>query len=74
MKRLVLRHAFPEVHVVQFTVVECNLRSRRAVEKLGAELAGAENLPRWGQVHVIYRLTLQMWVRGAAPEYGPEPA
>ena len=73
MKRLMLRHAFTDVQEVQFTVAERNLRSRRAVEKLGAELAGAEDAPRWGQRHVIYRLTPQLWARGAVPGYGPEP-
>jgi RimJ/RimL family protein N-acetyltransferase len=72
MKRLMLRHAFTEVPEVLFTVAERNLRSRRAVEKLGAELKGAEDAPRWGQIHVIYRLTPQLWVRGAIPGYGPE--
>ena len=74
MKRLMLRHAFTEVSEVLFTVAECNLRSRRAVEKLGAQLAGAEGAPRWGQIHVIYRLTPDLWARGAAPGYGPGPA
>jgi N-acetyltransferase len=73
MKRLMLRHAFTEVREVLFTVAERNLRSRRAVEKLGAELAGAEDVLRWGQTHVIYRLTRQLWARRAAPGYGPEP-
>jgi RimJ/RimL family protein N-acetyltransferase len=74
MKRLMLRHAFTEVPEVRFTVAERNLRSRRAVEKLGAELAGAEDIPRWGQIHVIYRLTPQLWARSASPGYGPDPA
>lgn len=72
MKRLMLRHAFTDVQEVLFTVAERNLRSRRAVEKLGAELAGAEDAPRWGQVHVIYRLTPLLWARRAVPGYGPE--
>lgn len=71
MKRLMLRYAFADVPEVLFTVAERNLRSRRAVEKLGAELAGAEDAPRWGQIHVIYRLTPELWARGAAPGYGP---
>jgi RimJ/RimL family protein N-acetyltransferase len=71
MKRLMLRHAFTEVREVLFNIAERNLRSRRAVEKLGAELAGAEDTPRWGQIHVIYRLTPQLWARGAVPGYGP---
>ena len=73
MKGLMLRHAFADVGEVLFTVAERNLRSRRAVEKLGAELAGAEDAPRWGQIHVIYRLTPQLWAHGAVPGYGPEP-
>jgi N-acetyltransferase len=73
MKRLMLRHAFTDVQDVMFTVAEHNMRSRRAVEKLGAEFAGAADTPRWGQIHVIYRLTPQMWARGAVPGYGPEP-
>jgi RimJ/RimL family protein N-acetyltransferase len=73
MKQLMLRHAFTDVQEVLFAVAERNLRSRRAVEKLGAELAGAEDAPRWGQIHVIYRLTAQLWARGAVPGYGPEP-
>jgi RimJ/RimL family protein N-acetyltransferase len=72
MKRLMLRHAFTDVQEVLFSVAERNLRSCRAVEKLGAELAGAEDAPRWGQIHVIYRLTPQLWARGAVPGYGPE--
>jgi N-acetyltransferase len=71
MKNLMLRHAFMDVPEVLFTVAERNLRSRRAVEKLGAELVGAEDVPRWGQTHVIYRLTPHLWVRHAMPGYGP---
>lgn len=73
MKRLMLGHAFTDVQEVLFTVAERNLRSRRAVEKLGAELAGAEGAPRWGQIHVIYRLTPRQWAQNAARGYGPEP-
>jgi RimJ/RimL family protein N-acetyltransferase len=74
MKRLMLRHAFTDVPEVLFTVAERNLRSRRAVEKLGAELVGAEDVPRWGQTHVIYRLTPHLWVRRAMSGYGPGAA
>lgn len=74
IKRLMLRHAFTDVQEVLFTVAEHNLRSRHAVEKLGAELMGAEDAPRWGQVHVIYRLTHPMWAQKAQPGYGLEAA
>jgi RimJ/RimL family protein N-acetyltransferase len=71
MKRLMLVHAFTDVPEVLFRVAERNFRSRRAVEKLGAELAGADDTPRWGQIHVTYRLTPESWARRAAPGYGP---
>jgi RimJ/RimL family protein N-acetyltransferase len=71
MKGLMLRHAFTDVPEVLFTVAERNLRSRRAVEKLGAEPAGVEEVPRWGQTHVIYRLTAHLWARHAMAGYGP---
>jgi RimJ/RimL family protein N-acetyltransferase len=74
MKRLMLRHAFTDVPEVLFMVAERNLRSRRAVEKLGAELMGAEDEPRWGQIHVIYRLTPRLWEQRAILGYGPESA
>jgi N-acetyltransferase len=73
MKRLMLEHAFTDVQEVLFSIAERNLRSRRAVEKLGAELTGAGDAPRWGQIHVLYRLTPQLWARSAVPGYGPEP-
>jgi len=40
MKRLMLTHAFRFVPMVIFRVGDENLRSRRAVEKLGAKLTG----------------------------------
>jgi RimJ/RimL family protein N-acetyltransferase len=39
VKSLMLAHAFRFVDTVQFAVAETNLRSRRAVEKIGATLA-----------------------------------
>jgi RimJ/RimL family protein N-acetyltransferase len=72
IKRLMLHHAFTDVPEVLFIAAERNLRSRRAVEKLGAQPAGAEEAPRWGQIHVIYRLTPELWARGAVPGYGPQ--
>ena len=41
MKRLMLRHAFRWVHRVVFLVDPQNLRSRRAVEKIGGVPAGS---------------------------------
>jgi RimJ/RimL family protein N-acetyltransferase len=59
LKRLMLRHAFGGVGTVMFRVGEANLRSRRAMEKIGARLtdrtqpalvAGRE------VVHVVYTI------------------
>jgi N-acetyltransferase len=69
IKRLMLAHAFTDVAEVQFLVAEHNMRSRRAVEKLGAELVGAEPAPRYGQLHLVYRLTPALWSRADAPDY-----
>lgn len=71
MKRLMLEHAFREVPEVHFRVAEGNVRSRRAVEKLGCEIIGHEPTPRYGQIHVIYRLTPQLWAQVKSPQYGP---
>ena len=59
LKRLMLRHAFTGVDTAMFRVGEDNLRSRRALEKIGArltdrtqsaEVAGRE------VVHVVYTI------------------
>ena len=46
MKRLMLRHAFGSVDRVLFRVHSLNLRSQRAVEKLGAVRVGTEVDPQ----------------------------
>jgi RimJ/RimL family protein N-acetyltransferase len=51
LKRLMLGHAFRFVDRVIFLIDECNLRSRRSVEKLGAQ----ENGSRRGMV--LYEIT-----------------
>jgi RimJ/RimL family protein N-acetyltransferase len=61
MKRLMLQHAFGSVRTVVFKIGVRNLRSRRAVEKLGAVLAETTTNAK-GQETVVYRLE--------APEYG----
>jgi RimJ/RimL family protein N-acetyltransferase len=54
MKRLMLQHAFRVVRSVIFVVGPNNLRSRRALEKIGGVLAGT--LERGGRENVIYRI------------------
>jgi RimJ/RimL family protein N-acetyltransferase len=56
MKQLMLRHAFAYVRYVRFRIAEGNMRSRRAVEKLGAHLLGPEDHQDLGQIHVVYRI------------------
>jgi RimJ/RimL family protein N-acetyltransferase len=55
LKDLMLDHAFGAVDVVVFRVGVENRRSRRAVEKLGARLAGIEPDDRLGD-HAVYEL------------------
>jgi N-acetyltransferase len=60
LKRLMLTHAFQFVDTVIFEVGECNLRSRRALEKLGATLTDervtSARLDGVPIVHLTYRL------------------
>ena len=56
LKRLMLTHAFRFVRRVIFRVGPHNLRSRRALEKIGAAYVGQENHPERGEF-VIYEMT-----------------
>ncbi len=56
MKRLMLAHAFRSVRSVVFVVGIGNLRSQRAVEKLGARREGTRREPD-GRESVVYRIT-----------------
>ena len=56
LKRLMLDHAFRFVRSVVFVIGPRNLRSRRAVEKIGAVLAGTRREAN-GRESVIYRIT-----------------
>jgi N-acetyltransferase len=56
MKRLMLRHAFRFVDRVVFLVGPKNRRSRRAVEKIGAVLAGSR-IDGSGRESVVYAIT-----------------
>lgn len=68
MKRLMLAHALASVAEVRFLVGETNTRSRRALEKIGAQLtdrreerimAGGEIIP-----HLTYAITRQSFASG----------
>jgi len=59
MKRLMLEHAFRFVDVVVFRVGATNLRSRKAVEKIGGVLTNRrETIDLYGRAieHVIYKI------------------
>ncbi len=63
LKRLMLDHAFTAVDTVWFHVGEHNLRSRRAVEKLGGRFSHIEHESPTGVVRntVFYRLQKTDW-------------
>jgi len=61
MKRLMLEHAFKTVRRVIFIIGPDNRRSRRAVEKIGAVLAGTM-LDGQGRERVAYELTPKLYV------------
>jgi RimJ/RimL family protein N-acetyltransferase len=56
MKRLMLEHAFGFVESVVFLVGPENMRSRRAVEKIGGVLDGSRP-NAVGRDSVVYRIT-----------------
>lgn len=57
MKRLMLDHAFGSVQRVSFHVHEANMRSQKAVEKLGATLTGDELDAEGRGRKVVYHLS-----------------
>lgn len=63
-KHLMLAHAFTFVDTVIFHVGEQNMRSRTAMEKLGAELTGIEAVAYYGEAvknNVVYRIRKENW-------------
>ncbi len=68
LKRLMLGHALKYVERVDFRVGENNLRSRRAMEKIGGRLSERDggvvetaSGPAW---HVIYEITRESFAEG----------
>lgn len=59
MKALMLTHAFRFFDSVRFNIGTSNLRSRGAIEKIGARLDGAYDVSFQDRIipHVIYRIT-----------------
>jgi N-acetyltransferase len=56
MKRLMLRHAFQFVNSVIFLIGPQNLRSQRAIEKIGGVRVGSR-LDRTGRDSFVYQIT-----------------
>lgn len=71
MKRLMLTHAFGDVDTVLFLVGPRNIRSQRAVERLGAVRAGMRNDPH-GRESLVYALTPAAYAAAVTPS-GPAP-
>jgi RimJ/RimL family protein N-acetyltransferase len=64
LKRLMIDHAFGAVDTVIFGVHAGNVRSQRAVEKLGAARAG-ERADGEGRPMLVYALARERWRGGA---------
>lgn len=67
MKRLMLAHALGFVERVKFRVGEDNLRSRRAMEKIGGQLTDETSVTERagaGVVHVTYEITREGFASG----------
>jgi len=62
MKRLMLEHAFRFVENVVFLIGADNLRSRKAVEKIGAVYIGTR-MDTKREERVVYRILASSWIR-----------
>ena len=74
LKRLMLAHAFTHVRRVVFHVGEANLRSRRALEKIGARLTDERDviLMAGREVrHIIYEITADSFAGGPLAQARP---
>ncbi len=67
VKRLMIGHALSSVEAVNFRVGASNIRSRRALEKIGARLTGRTDISMMAGVpteHVIYEITREDFATG----------
>ena len=62
MKRLMLEHAFTSVARVIFVIGPQNLRSQRAVEKIGG-VRGGTTTDAQGRERLVYELTPELYAR-----------
>ncbi|MEZ5742716.1 MAG: GNAT family protein [Sphingomonadaceae bacterium] len=73
LKRLMLSHAFASVGCVEFLIGEHNMRSRRAVEKIGGVLTDRIHIAEYrGREipHLIYELTRADFAKGPLSRAG----
>jgi RimJ/RimL family protein N-acetyltransferase len=61
MKQLMLRHAFQFVNTVVFMVGPQNVRSQRAMEKIGGVRAGIRVQPD-GRESIVFEITADSWL------------
>jgi RimJ/RimL family protein N-acetyltransferase len=64
MKKLMMDYAFQFVDKVLFHVGENNIRSRKAMEKLGAQLTGSEARAYYGEavnMNVVFEMNKDHW-------------
>lgn len=71
IKRLMLSRAFDDVPEVIFTIHTDNVRSQRAVERLGAEHMGTEPDCHGREQNRVYRLSRAVGVGPAPPAASP---
>jgi RimJ/RimL family protein N-acetyltransferase len=70
LKRLMLQHAFRYVGTVLFFVGIRNIRSQRAMERIGGVPAGTRTDPA-GRESVIFRITASSFASGPLMQNGP---
>ena len=68
MKRLMLNHAFLHVERVIFHIATKNVRSQKAIEKIGARLAGEENRKFFGHQQAATFLVYELVRPGSTHE------
>lgn len=62
VKNLMINYAFKFVDTIIFHIGESNFRSRKAVEKLGANLSDEVLISETQKTHVIYKLDKNNWI------------
>ena len=65
MKRLMLEHAYRFVHAVHFKVSPINIRSQKAVEKIGGVRIGT-GIDGVGREAIVFELTKERFLSGLA--------